>query len=127
VASLNIHTGRTLHDGTVRIYPQNIHETVPLCYKYQHTTTLDFEIAERKCTTHNITLIRLRMNNAKQVKRYGFELSRISHFVDNRLTDGGEVVSFMRRPASPPQDESWYSFLLEIASTPPGAVCGWKD
>jgi hypothetical protein len=26
--------------------------------------------------------------------------SRLSHFLDNRLTDGGEVVSLTRRPAA---------------------------
>jgi hypothetical protein len=31
----------------------------------------------------------------------------------NRLTDGGEVVSLMRRPRFTPQEDSWYSFLLE--------------
>jgi hypothetical protein len=38
------------------------------------------------------------------------------HFVDNRLTDGGVVVSPMRRPPFSP--DSWYSFLLEAESTP---------
>jgi hypothetical protein len=38
--------------------------------------------------------------------------------LDNRLTDGGKVVSFMRRPPLYPQGNSWYSFLLEAQSTP---------
>jgi hypothetical protein len=38
--------------------------------------------------------------------------------LDNRLTDGGEVVSITRRPAALcPQQDSWYSFLLEAEST----------
>jgi hypothetical protein len=50
----------------------------------------------------------------------GCETSRLPHFLDNRLTDGGEV-SLTRRPAALyPQEDSWYSFLLE-------AECGWKD
>jgi hypothetical protein len=43
---------------------------------------------------------------------------RIPHFLDNRLTHGGEVVSLTRRPPFNPQDDSWYSFLLEADSIP---------
>jgi hypothetical protein len=39
-------------------------------------------------------------------------------FSDKRLTDGGEVVSLTRRPPFTPQEDSWYSFLLEAESTP---------
>jgi hypothetical protein len=53
-------------------------------------------------------------------------MSRIPHFLDNRLTDGGEVVSLRRRPLFNPQEDSWYSFLLETESNP-GPYCGWKD
>jgi hypothetical protein len=28
----------------------------------------------------------------------GFETSRLPHFVESRLTDGGEIVSLKRRP-----------------------------
>jgi hypothetical protein len=43
---------------------------------------------------------------------------RGSHiFLDNRLTDGGEVVSLTRRPPFTPQEDSWFSFLLEAEST----------
>jgi hypothetical protein len=38
--------------------------------------------------------------------------SRGSHFLDNRLTDGGEVVSLSRRAHLYPQEDFWYSFLL---------------
>jgi hypothetical protein len=43
--------------------------------------------------------------------------SRLSHFLDNRLTDGGEVVSLTRLPPFTPQEDSWYSFVLEAEST----------
>jgi hypothetical protein len=33
----------------------------------------------------------------------GCEMSRIPHFLDNRLTDGGEVVSLTRRPLFTPR------------------------
>jgi hypothetical protein len=47
----------------------------------------------------------------------GCETSRLSNFLDIRLTDGGEVASLTRRPPLP-QEDSWYSFLLEAESTP---------
>jgi hypothetical protein len=34
---------------------------------------------------------------------YGCGRSRIPHFLDNRLTDGGEVVSLTRRPSFTPR------------------------
>jgi hypothetical protein len=50
---------------------------------------------------------------------YDCETSRSPHFLDNRLTDDGEVVSLTRRPAALySQEDSWYSFLLEAESTP---------
>jgi hypothetical protein len=36
----------------------------------------------------------------------GCEMSRLPHFLDNRLTDDGEVVSLMRRPPFTLQEES---------------------
>jgi hypothetical protein len=53
------------------------------------------------------------------------ETSRLPHFLDSRLTDGGEV-SLTRRPPFSPQGDQWYSFMLEAESTP-GPYCGWKD
>jgi hypothetical protein len=32
----------------------------------------------------------------------GYETSRLPHFLDNRITDGGEVVSLTRHCALPP-------------------------
>jgi hypothetical protein len=44
---------------------------------------------------------------------------RGSHiFLENRLTDGGEIVRLARRPPLYAQEGSWYSFLLEAESTP---------
>jgi hypothetical protein len=42
------------------------------------------------------------------------EMLRIPHFLDNPLTDGG----LTRRPPFTPQEDSWYSFLLEAEWTP---------
>jgi hypothetical protein len=38
--------------------------------------------------------------------------------LEDRLTDGGKVVSLTRRPPFIPQEDSWYSVLLEAESTP---------
>jgi hypothetical protein len=57
---------------------------------------------------------------------YRVKTSSLTHFVDNLLTDGGKVVILMRRPRFTPQEDSWYSFLLETVSIP-GLWCGWKD
>jgi hypothetical protein len=40
-------------------------------------------------------------------------MSRFPHFLDNRLTDGSEVISLPRRPPFAPQEDSRYSSLLE--------------
>jgi hypothetical protein len=42
----------------------------------------------------------------------------LPHFLDYRLTDGGEV-SLTRQPPFTPKEDSWYSFLLQAESTPP--------
>jgi hypothetical protein len=47
------------------------------------------------------------------VEAYRIATSRISHFLDNRLTDGGEAVSLTRRQRFNPQEDYWYSFLFE--------------
>jgi hypothetical protein len=51
---------------------------------------------------------------------------RVPHYLDNRLKDGGKIVSFTRRPHFTPQENYlinfWYSFLLEVESTPRGLL-----
>jgi hypothetical protein len=57
----------------------------------------------------------------------GCEMSRLPHYLESWLTDDDEVVSLTRRLAVLyPQEDSWYSFLLEAESTP-GPYCGWND
>jgi hypothetical protein len=47
------------------------------------------------------------------------ETSRLPHFLDSRLLAGGEIVSLtLRTAALYPQEDSWYSFLLEAGSAP---------
>jgi hypothetical protein len=44
----------------------------------------------------------------------GCATSRLPYFIDNRITDGGKVVSLKRLPAAIYlQEHSWHSFLLE--------------
>jgi hypothetical protein len=54
------------------------------------------------------------------------ETLRLPHFLDSRLTDDDEVVSLTRWPPFTPQEDSWYSFLLEVESTL-GPYWGWKN
>jgi hypothetical protein len=49
--------------------------------------------------------------------KLGCETSRLPHFLDNRLRDGGEIISLTRRPPFTPQEDPWYSFLLEAEPT----------
>jgi hypothetical protein len=72
----------------------------------------------------NFIKIRITIHNGKAIPvtgregSLGCETSRLPHILNNRLTDGGEVVSLKRRPSFTPQEDSWYSFLLEAQSTP---------
>jgi hypothetical protein len=50
------------------------------------------------------------------LETHGCGTSRLQHFVDSRLTDGGEVVNLPRRTSFIPQEDFWYSFLLEAES-----------
>jgi hypothetical protein len=47
-----------------------------------------------------------------------WDVEALTFSLDNRLTDGGNFVSLSRRPSFTPQEDSWYSFLLEAESTP---------
>jgi hypothetical protein len=38
----------------------------------------------------------------------------LPHFIENRVTDGGEVNLRHQPIAFYPQEDSWYSFLLEF-------------
>jgi hypothetical protein len=51
------------------------------------------------------------------------ETSKLIYFLDNRLTDGGEVVILTRRPPLTTQEDSWYSLLLEDGR-PQGHILG---
>jgi hypothetical protein len=64
---------------------------------------------------HHRTIPLVQIYNSKKKKKgkaipvtgregpYGCEMSRLSHFLDNRLTDDGEVVSLTRRPPFNPR------------------------
>jgi hypothetical protein len=65
-----------------------------------------------------------KLNKCKAIPETGrggswdYETLRLPHFLDNRLTDGDEVVSLTRLPPFTPQEDFWYSLLLEAESTP---------
>jgi hypothetical protein len=48
----------------------------------------------------------------------GCETPKLSHFLENRLTDGGGLPALRAGRHLPPQEDSWYSFLFEAESTP---------
>jgi hypothetical protein len=53
------------------------------------------------------------------------EVSRLKQILHNRLIDGGGVASLkLRQPL--PQEDAWYSFLLE-SKLATGPQCDWKD
>jgi hypothetical protein len=69
-----------------------------------------------------------RLPTFAKVKRYipatgregpwGCETSRLPHFLDSRLTDGGAVVSLTPRPPFTPRKITGYSFRLETEAIP---------
>jgi hypothetical protein len=113
-----------LNDTSLRsasFYAANIQRTE--CDK--STTTSSFK--EHVNTTHpSFTRFAAFQTSDKKVKKAKLSLQQDvkghrvvrRHFLDNRLTDGGEVVSLMRRLSFTPQEDPWYSFLLETEMTP---------
>jgi hypothetical protein len=55
---------------------------------------------------------------------YDCETSRLPHFLYSRFLDYGEFVSLTRWPPFTPQEDSWYSFLLEATSSPGHSAAG---
>jgi hypothetical protein len=53
------------------------------------------------------------------------EMSRLPHFLDNRLTHGGGCQPYAPT-ALYPEEGSGYSFLIEPEWTP-ASYCSWKD
>jgi hypothetical protein len=62
------------------------------------------------------------MDKSKVIPVTSHDTSRILHFPDIRLTDGGEFISLTHRLRFTPQEDSWYSFLLKSAH--PGTSVG---
>jgi hypothetical protein len=98
----------------------------PLIYNCRiHTQQVAYHktcvwISQRRMNTRN--MFKVKKGTAIPVTNRGGPLgcitSRLLHFLDNRLTDGGEVVSLTRRSHLYPQEDSWYSFLSEAESAP---------
>jgi hypothetical protein len=85
-------------------------------------------ILNRNCTLHtdfmpNTLVKKTKYEVAPVTGRggpQGCETSRLPYFLEKWAnTDGGEVVSLTRRPAVLyPQEDFWYSLLLETEPTP---------
>jgi hypothetical protein len=64
-------------------------------------------------------IVKLKLSLDQAVKAQGlWDVEAPTFSLDNRLTDGGKVVSLTRRSPITPKEDSWYSFLLEADSTP---------
>jgi hypothetical protein len=61
--------------------------------------------------------VKVKLSLHKPWRLLGLREVEAPTFSDNRLIDGGKVVSPTRRPLFTPQEDSWYSFLLEAEST----------
>jgi hypothetical protein len=63
-----------------------------------------------------------KINKANPVTDHGSlercEMTRFPHLPDNRLANGGEVVSLTPWPLFTLQEVSWYLFMLKIESNP---------
>jgi hypothetical protein len=81
-------------------------------------------------TSYNLKWIEVKKGKAIPVTGRGglkgCETSRLPDLLDNQITGGSGVVSLMRQQPFTPQEDSWYTFLLEAESTP-GPQCGWND
>jgi hypothetical protein len=51
-------------------------------------------------------------------------MARLPHFLDSRPTDGVEAASLTGRPPFIPQENSWYSFLLDAESAQGHSAAG---
>jgi hypothetical protein len=67
---------------------------------YQHTILLSKSIPIRCCI---ISVDDIRKGKATPVTGRGCDTSVVPHFLDNRLTDGAEVVNITRRPPFTPR------------------------
>jgi hypothetical protein len=87
----------------------------------QNTYVLHISLKRIECTlkyAYNRIILGKALPAIGREGPYECERSRLPHFLDNRLTDDGEVVSLTHLPLFIPQEDSWYSFLLEVESAP---------
>jgi hypothetical protein len=61
---------------------------------------------------------KVKLSPYRQWRPLGLREVEAPTFSDIRLIYGDKVVSPKRRPLFTPQEDSWYSFLLEAESTP---------
>jgi hypothetical protein len=92
-----------------------------LCRRYVCCTVVSARVYRRchgvKVTMDSVrrVMIKVKCKTISVTSRgipQAYETSRLPHFLDNRLKDGGDVSPIY------PHEDSWYSFVLEAVSTP---------
>jgi hypothetical protein len=117
-----------LHAGSVFVLHFNSEDEAI----YSSETSLDFQRTTRRCENPKsykfLIYLKINMLEVRKVKSYPsnrpwrpirlWDVEAPTFSLDSRLTDGGEVVSLMRRSPFTRHGDSWYSFLLEAELTP---------
>jgi hypothetical protein len=105
-----LHIGRKLAHIITQPIIRTASKATAICSSELDSTTNELKVQYRKSSTSNIIHV------ASSWGPYSYETSKFLHVLDNRLTDGGEVVWITCRPCFTSKVDSWYSFLLEVES-----------
>jgi hypothetical protein len=84
------------------------HDAACILYCSQLNSFFAFSL---HCPSLNVKRVKLSLTG--RGCPYGCETSMLPHFLENQLTVGGDVGSTGHQAVTYPQEDSWYSFLLE--------------
>ena len=76
--------------------------------------------------SHVVRSVKVKESGYRPDSSWGFQEVEACKTSRQSAREGGKVVSPTHRPPLPRRKYSWYSFLLEVLSTP-GPQCGRKD